>query len=144
MSQALALTPGEPAGIGPDLVVSCAQQTHNRPLVAIADPELLTQRAEQLGLTFQAIPYQGQTAPAAAGSLYVHEITLRDDVKTGELNPNNSAYVLDTLRHAAQGCVDGTYAGMITLLCTKASLTKPALRSADTPNFSPRSVAVIR
>jgi 4-hydroxythreonine-4-phosphate dehydrogenase len=114
MSQALALTPGEPAGIGPDLVVSCAQQKHNRPLVAIADPELLTQRAEQLGLTFQAIPYQGQTAPAAAGSLYVHEIKLRDDVKTGELNPNNSAYVLDTLRHAAQGCVDGTYAGMIT------------------------------
>jgi len=114
MSQALALTPGEPAGIGPDLVVSCAQQKHNRPLVAIVDPELLTQRAEQLGLTFQAIPYQGQTAPAAAGSLYVHEIKLRDDVKTGELNPNNSAYVLDTLRHVAQGCVDGTYAGMIT------------------------------
>ena len=44
----------------------------------------------------------------------MHEIKLRDDVKTGELNPNNSAYVLDTLRHAAQGCVDGTYAGMIT------------------------------
>src|SRR5210317_1733091 len=114
MSQALALTPGEPAGIGPDLVVSCAQQTHNRPLVAIADPELLAQRAEQLGLTFQAIPYQGQTTPAAAGSLYVHEIKLRDDVKTGELNSTTSAYVLDTLRHAAQGCVDGTYAGMIT------------------------------
>jgi len=114
MSQALALTPGEPAGIGPDLVVSCAQQPHNRPLVAIADPELLAQRAEQLGLTFQAIPYQGQTTPAAAGSLYVHEITLRDDVTTGELNSNNSAYVLDTLRHAAQGCVDSTYAGMIT------------------------------
>ena len=114
MSQALALTPGEPAGIGPDLVVSCAQQTHTRPIVAIADPELLLQRAEQLDLKFNAIPYAGQTEPAPAGSLYVHEIKLRDQVTTGELNPNNSAYVLDTLRHAAQGCVDGAYAGMIT------------------------------
>jgi len=114
MSQALALTPGEPAGIGPDLVVSCAQQTHARPIVAIADPELLIQRAEQLDLKFNAIPYAGQTEPAPAGSLYVHEIKLRDQVTTGELNPNNSAYVLDTLRHAAQGCVDGAYAGMIT------------------------------
>jgi 4-hydroxythreonine-4-phosphate dehydrogenase len=114
MSQALALTPGEPAGIGPDLVVSCAQQTHARPIIAIADPELLTQRAEQLDLKFNASPYAGQTEPAPAGSLYVHEIKLRDQVTTGELNPNNSAYVLDTLRHAAQGCVDGAYAGMIT------------------------------
>jgi 4-hydroxythreonine-4-phosphate dehydrogenase len=114
MSQALALTPGEPAGIGPDLVVSCAQQTHARPIVAIADPELLIQRAEQLDLKFNAIPYAGQTEPAPAGSLYVHEIKLRDQVTTGELNPNNSAYVLDTLRHAAEGCVDSTYAGMIT------------------------------
>ena len=114
MSQALALTPGEPAGIGPDLVVSCAQQTHARPIVAIADPELLIQRAEQLDLKFNAIPYAGQTEPAPTGSLYVHEIKLRDQVTTGELNPNNSAYVLDTLRHAAQGCVDGAYAGMIT------------------------------
>jgi len=114
MSQALALTPGEPAGIGPDLVVSCAQQTHARPIVAIADPELLIQRAEQLDLKFNAIPYAGQTEPTPAGSLYVHEIKLRDQVTTGELNPNNSAYVLDTLRHAAQGCVDGAYAGMIT------------------------------
>ena len=114
MSQALALTPGEPAGIGPDLVVSCAQQTHARPIIAIADPELLIQRAEQLDLKFNAIPYAGQTEPAPAGSLYVHEIKLRDQVTTGELNPNNSAYVLDTLRHAAQGCVDGAYAGMIT------------------------------
>ena len=114
MSQALALTPGEPAGIGPDLVVSCAQHTHARPIIAIADPELLLQRAEQLDLKFNAIPYAGQTEPALAGSLYVHEIKLRDQVTTGELNPNNSAYVLDTLRHAAQGCVDGAYAGMIT------------------------------
>ncbi|MGD8577042.1 MAG: hypothetical protein PVG13_08120, partial [Thiohalophilus sp.] len=46
----LALTPGEPAGIGPDLVIQLAQQTRPVPLVAIADPELLEQRAQKLGL----------------------------------------------------------------------------------------------
>jgi 4-hydroxy-L-threonine phosphate dehydrogenase PdxA len=56
MSQALALTPGEPAGIGPDLVVSCAQQPHNRPLVAIADPELLLNAPNNSVLHFKPFP----------------------------------------------------------------------------------------
>ena len=115
MSRALALTPGEPAGIGPDLVVQIAQQTWARPLVAIADPRLLTERARQLGLPLQLKPFSPDISePAAAGELYLQEIKMPQAVRCGQLDPGNARYVLDTLQHAADGCLQGRYAGMVT------------------------------
>jgi len=115
MNHALALTPGEPGGIGPDLVVQVAQQRCKRPLVAIADPQLLSDRASQLGLPLRLTPFtSGLTRPAAAGELYVHPIELQQAGTAGEINPGNAGYVLDTLRHAAEGCLQGRYAGMVT------------------------------
>lgn len=111
----LALTPGEPAGIGPDLVARIAQQAWPRPLVAIADPELLQARAGQLGLPLQLLPFEsGNSGPAPAGALYHEPVPLRQAVTAGRLNPGNAGYVLDTLRHAAEGCLSGRYAGMVT------------------------------
>jgi len=112
---ALALTPGEPAGIGPDLVVSIAQQQWPRPLVAIADPELLLTRAAQIGQPLQLLPFEADIdRPAPAGTLYHHPISLGHPAVAGALDPGNANYVLDTLRHAAEGCVAGIYAGMVT------------------------------
>jgi 4-hydroxythreonine-4-phosphate dehydrogenase len=114
-SPALALTPGEPAGIGPDLVVRIAQQHWPRPLVAVADPQLLRDRAAQLGLPLRLLPYTpDNTAPAPAGTLFHHSVPLARPVFAGRLDPANAGYVLGTLRHAAQGCLEGRYAGMVT------------------------------
>lgn len=111
----LALTPGEPAGIGPDLVVQIAQRQWSWPLVAVADPKLLEARAEQLGLPLRILPYQEGTVPAAgAGTLYVASIDLSEPAVPGQLDPRNAGYVLKTLRHAAQGCLDGRYAALVT------------------------------
>ena len=114
-SGVLALTPGEPAGIGPDLVVRVAQQPWPRPLVAIADPDLLLDRAATLGLPLQLLPFNPEIRrPAPAGALYVQPIELTHSAITGETDPRSARYVLQTLTHAVEGCLAGKYAAMVT------------------------------
>ncbi|MCY1343567.1 4-hydroxythreonine-4-phosphate dehydrogenase [compost metagenome] len=112
-----ALTPGEPAGIGPDLCLLLAGQAQPHPLVAIASRELLAARAAQLALHVTLIavaPGRWPTAAAPAGSLYVWDTPLRAPVEPGRLDSANAAYVLETLSRAGQGCLAGDFAGMIT------------------------------
>lgn len=112
-----ALTPGEPAGIGPDLCLLLAREAQPHALVAIASQDLLAERALLLGLTLQLIrvgPEAWPTQPAPAGSLYVWDTPLGAAVEPGQLNVENAHYVLQTLTRAAQGCIDGHFAGMIT------------------------------
>jgi 4-hydroxythreonine-4-phosphate dehydrogenase len=112
-----ALTPGEPAGIGPDLCLLLAQQAQPAPLVAIASRELLAERARQLELNIDLQdvgPAQWPDRPATAGTLYIWDTPLAAPVTPGRLTPANAAYVLETLTRAGQGCLDGTFAGMIT------------------------------
>src|SRR3569623_1159585 len=69
----IAITPGEPAGIGPDLCVTLAQRAHGAELVAVADPVLLMQRAAELHLPLALLPFDRAQAPQpqAAGTLRV-------------------------------------------------------------------------
>ncbi|MFC0709425.1 4-hydroxythreonine-4-phosphate dehydrogenase PdxA [Azorhizophilus paspali] len=112
-----ALTPGEPAGIGPDLCLLLARQAQPQALIAIASRALLAERAALLGLDIELIPVAPEawpTAPAAASSLYVWDTPLRVAVRAGHLDPANAAYVLETLDRAGRGCLAGDFAGMIT------------------------------
>lgn len=112
-----AVTPGEPAGIGPDLCLLLAQHAQPEILVAVANQTVLAERAVQLGLDIQLVsvgPAQWPSAPAPAGSLYVWDTPLAAPVVAGELNVQNAPYVLETLLRAGRGCMDGTFAGMIT------------------------------
>src|SRR3569623_2319942 len=112
----IAITPGEPAGIGPDLCVLLAQPAHAAELVIVADPALLAARAAQLGLPLAQDRYDSAAAPVPprAGRLRVAAVPLRAAVQSGELNPLNAAYVLDTLRAATQGCMSGEFAALVT------------------------------
>ena len=112
-----ALTPGEPAGIGPDLCLLQARDAQPHALVAIASRQLLSERAAQLGVQIQLLdvgPGRWPQQPAPAGSLYVWDTPLAAPVRPGQLDPANAAYVLQTLTRAGQGCLDGTFAGMVT------------------------------
>ena len=112
-----ALTPGEPAGIGPDLCLLLAQEAQPAALVAIASHQLLGERSQQLGLGITLLsvgPGSWPNTPAPAGSLYVWDTPLTAEVQPGQLNQDNAAYVLQTLTRAGQGCLEGTFAGMIT------------------------------
>ncbi len=111
----LALTAGEPAGIGPELCVQLAGEERTAGIVVVASPELLAQRAAQLGLTVELLPWQpGDTPATAAGRLSVLAVAGLASARAGQLDPANSGYVLETLTVAARGCLDGTFDGMVT------------------------------
>jgi 4-hydroxythreonine-4-phosphate dehydrogenase len=110
----IALTPGEPAGIGPDLAVMLAQHAQACALVAIADPGVLAGRARQLGLPLTLTPYSGQTVACRPGELFVQAVPVATPVTAGRLDPRNAAYVLATLERAADGCQSGEFAAVVT------------------------------
>ncbi|WP_211227253.1 4-hydroxythreonine-4-phosphate dehydrogenase PdxA [Saccharospirillum impatiens] len=95
----LAVTPGEPAGIGPDLVLRQALNSHPGPWFVIADPALLASRADRLGLavTLREIQSPDELTDHTPGILPVLPVALRQPCKPGVLNPANAAYVLQTL-----------------------------------------------
>ena len=111
----LAITAGEPAGIGVDLCLQLSQQVHAIPYVILADKQLLQQRAQQLGLSITLQDYVPQSSPLlTAGSLRVLHIPVSKPVVTGQLDQANSAYVLELLNRAIQGCQTGEFAAMVT------------------------------
>jgi len=107
----LAITAGEPAGIGPDLCLQLAR--HAAPLVVIADKALLQQRAAQLGLSVELHDYQ-PGLPLQRAALNVLHVLLARPALPGQLDAANAPYVLETLRRAVQGCLSGEFAGMVT------------------------------
>ena len=110
------ITPGEPAGIGPDLAIQLAQQNWPVELVVCASPQLLHERAAQLGLPLTLRDYQPGLAaqPQLAGSLTILPVETAQPVTPGKLQPANSAYVLATLARACDGCLNGEFAALIT------------------------------
>ncbi|WP_409311239.1 4-hydroxythreonine-4-phosphate dehydrogenase PdxA [Pectobacterium sp. B1J-3] len=110
------ITPGEPAGIGPDLVIALAQQDWPVELVCCADPDLLFSRALQLSMPLTLHDYQpGQpTRPQQAGSLTILPIAAPATIIPGQLNVANSAYVVETLARACDGCLKGEFGALIT------------------------------
>lgn len=115
----LALTPGDPAGIGPDLIVRlAAAEGYAAELVAIADPDLLAERAARLGLSLTIRPFDPAQAqaptPSQAGQLNVWPVTLAQAATPGRLDPANAGYVLETLRRACDGCLDHTFDALVT------------------------------
>ena len=116
MTIRIAITPGEPAGIGPDLVIKLAQKSWPVQLVAVVDKTILEVRAQELGVSIKLIPFVASDAPqpAPAGSLYYLQIDKGADVIAGELNEANGQYVLETLRVASEKNMDGTFAAVVT------------------------------
>ncbi len=112
----LVLTPGEPAGIGPDLVVQLAQQVRERPMVTICDPLLLQARAEQLGLPLQIQDFNPEQPDVSrrAGEISVLPVPLSAAAEAGRLDPANARYVLETLHRAVTGCQAGEFAALVT------------------------------
>jgi 4-hydroxythreonine-4-phosphate dehydrogenase len=112
----LLLTPGEPAGIGPDLVLALATEEWPAALAAVADLQLLRERAQQLKLAVR-IRELGPAEPVPAhrqGELAVRPLAAAVRVQAGALDPRNAPYVLATLRAAAGACLAGQADALVT------------------------------
>lgn len=124
--QPLALTAGEPAGIGPDLCVQLAAQDTCYPVVVLADPELIEQRAAQLKLAIQCHTWSaGMPAQLGAGQLSIMPHQCAVPVTPGQLDARNRGYVIGLLDDAIAGIQAGRYAGMVTAPVHKSVLTTP-------------------
>jgi len=116
MTVRLAITSGEPAGIGPDLCIQLAQHDQATQLVVIGDSALLQQRAAQLDLplTLRTFDATAPAEPTPAGMLWIQQATLAAPVLPGQLDVRNAPYVLDTLQQAADGCLNALWEGIVT------------------------------
>ena len=110
----LYVTSGEPAGIGPDICLSLADRTDERPIVVLADLQMLKDRAKVLQKKIELIEYKGQIEVLPQGQLYVEHVPLNADVVLGELNPQNAAYVLEQLHRSAAYAMQGKSVGVAT------------------------------
>ena len=135
--QRIALTLGEPAGIGPDLCIQLLQVQQRCEVVVIADPELLVQRAKTLNIKLIVNLFDPEQPPVinTIGTVTVLPITLLDLVTCGELNVNNSPYVVETIRVATQGCLDGLFDAMVTAPAHKGIINDAAIAFSGHTEF---------
>jgi len=126
----IAITPGEPAGIGPDIVLAIARRAWQAELVVIGDPELLRRRAAALGMEIELLALDPDAHPQVhrPGTLRVDPVPLAAPATPGVLDPANARYVLDTLQRAVDGCLAGTFDALVT-----APVQKSVINDAGIP-----------
>lgn len=110
----IALSTGEPAGIGPDICIKLAQTAHAADIVAFGDPDLLQARARQLGLSLNLEDGRGPPSLQLAGRLRVEAVRLAKAAQPGRLDPANARYVLEILERAAQSCLRHDFDALVT------------------------------
>ena len=110
----IAITAGEPAGIGADLCVQLAQRAQAERLVVVANAGLLEQRARQLGLPWRGVRFDREAPVAPPGVMQMVDVPLAASVTAGRLDPANARYVLQTLEIALAGCLDGRFDAIVT------------------------------
>jgi 4-hydroxythreonine-4-phosphate dehydrogenase len=112
----IAITAGEPAGIGPELCLRIAQQQHDCEIIVIAAPELLAYYADLLNIQIELVQADltVDAQPHQAGRLLYIPCQLAKKVQAGQLDSANGQYVIDTLQVALDGCLNNTFAAVVT------------------------------
>ena len=115
----IALTTGEPAGIGPELAVQLLQEPVTDRLCIFADPDLLLERATLIGAS---LAIKGDTLLGPGGTAHIYPIELNESAIAGDLDIKNAPYVIDMLTRAVDGCLTGEFAAMVTAPVQKSTL----------------------
>ena len=114
MTLNLALTPGEPSGVGPDLLIQLAQEKQQQQIIAFADPDMLADRATMLGLPLNLVEVQDDFVSSTPSELAVVTVKVAMPVEPGVLNQANAPYVLNCLDAAIASCQEGLCQAMVT------------------------------
>ena len=135
--QRIAVTAGEPAGIGPDLIAALASQDHDCEIVVIGDTGLLSDRAKLLGIPLTTIPYQADDAvtKSRAGAVKVAHVPLAAAAIPGQLDPANAPYVLATLEQAGKGCLKKEFAAVLTAPVQKSVICESGIAFSGHTEF---------
>ena len=126
----LAITPGEPAGIGPDIVLRAATDNKCPPdteCVIIADSSMLKQRAAMLGLKPDLHHFSPTTAHPGFSVLH----NAGGEAEAGSATPDSAPYVITCLECAASGCLDGQFHAMVT-----GPVNKAIIQAGGIPDFT--------
>ena len=131
------LTLGEPAGIGPDLGVLLSKTSLDRNIVVIADPELIRNSALKLRqkVNINTLDNIDDKTISGKGCINVLPEILQVKNAPGKLNPKNSKYVIETIRKAAQFCINGKAKAMITGPISKSVLNKGGYKISGHTEF---------
>lgn len=132
----IAITPGEPAGIGPDLVIELAQQEWPAQLVIFADDTMMKERAAALNKPLTLTPYEaGETRIQSKGELFIQAIPTAVPVQAGVLNSDNGHYVVETLRQACQANIEGDFDAVVTGPVNKGIINKAGISFSGHTEF---------
>ena len=130
LDRPLALTVGEPAGIGPDLCLALAGTEYAANVVVVSDTNVLRDRAKRLGLTLDLVEFDPSAGPftARGSALRVIGTEMPQPNVCGEPSTTNATAVLSMLHLAVDGCLDGTFSGLVT-----APMQKSVINDAGVP-----------
>jgi 4-hydroxythreonine-4-phosphate dehydrogenase len=132
----VAVTPGEPAGIGPDLVLKLSQQAWDCQLVVYADATMMAERAKLLNIEVDLIPYEDDsTYIQKPKQLLVKHIPVAAPVVAGELDSENGHYVVETLRQACDANIEGTFDAVVTGPVHKGIINKAGISFSGHTEF---------
>ncbi|MEZ5564623.1 MAG: 4-hydroxythreonine-4-phosphate dehydrogenase PdxA [Gammaproteobacteria bacterium] len=126
----IAVTTGEPAGIGPDLILDLARRPWPAELVVLGDSRLLASRARAMGLRIGIAEFNPHSAPeeARAGRLVVADVPVKVPVVPGRLDVQNGPWVLELIRQGSVGCQRGQFEALVT-----APVHKAVINDSGTP-----------
>ena len=125
----LVITSGEPAGIGPDLVLQLARQGRLSDSVVVSDPDVLRERAQLLGYECAVAEFDPHSGPVAANKNQINIVPVATNtpVRTGALDPGNAEYVLKLLDTACDLCLQHTFDAMVTAPISKSVINRAGI-----------------
>jgi 4-hydroxythreonine-4-phosphate dehydrogenase len=125
----IVVTTGEPSGIGPDVLIGACHRVWPTQLVAIADSGLLHDRAKQLGTPIEIRPFDANSSPEKhrPGTVEIVELPIHYPVECGTLDVRNAAWVVESLRIAAAGCMNGRFSAVVTAPVNKSIINDSGL-----------------
>ena len=131
------ITLGEPAGIGPDLCVLLAEKHLTRNTIVISDPLLIKNSANKLRRKIKINILEDIESPALSGKFLVNvlPVNLKAINKPGRLNPKNAGYVIETIRKAAELCLEKKASSMVTGPISKSVLNNGGYKISGHTEF---------
>ena len=137
MSRRIAITLGDPGGIGPDICVMMAKSNITRNHIFITDPKLLLDSSKKLKIKIQINLLKTATSKTISGlgMINVYPLKLRSKNKPGYMDPRNAPFVIDTIQTAAEGCIRGDFNAMVTGPISKSILNKGGYKISGHTEF---------